>query len=57
MLSEKLEIIETELVEIMDRIDNIIKVDKTLNERQKIDIILARDYIYLGFEKLKEVES
>lgn len=56
MLSERLNDIGTELIEIMDRIETIVKVDKTLNERQKIDIILARDYIYLGFEKLKEVE-
>lgn len=54
MLSEKLEIIENELIEIMDRLEELPK-SETITDREKIDINLARDYIYLGFTKLKEI--
>ena len=57
MLSEKLDTIMTELVEIMDRLEELPKSDKDVTDKQKIDIDLARDYIYLGFTKLKEIQE
>lgn len=45
--------IKIELAEIIDRIESAAK-DKSINQTQRIDMIVARDLIWNGLNKLKE---
>jgi hypothetical protein len=45
--------IRLELIDIMDRIDVIAK-DKTITEQQRTDAIAARDFIYVGYTRVKQ---
>ena len=54
MFTDTVENLKTELVEIMDRIDMAVR-DKSITEHQRVDAILARDYIYIGFTKFKHI--
>lgn len=54
MFVDTIENLKVELIEIMDRIEGSVKTDKGITESQKVDALIARDYIYLGFKKLLE---
>lgn len=54
MFVDTVENLKVELIEIMDRIESSVKTDKGITESQKVDVLIARDYIYLGFKKLLE---
>ena len=56
MFYDTIDNLMTELPEIMDRIESSVK-DKTITSEQRIDAIVARDYIYNGFLKLKSCEK
>lgn len=45
--------IRLELIDIMDRIDAIAK-DKTITDQQRTDAIAARDFIYVGYVRVKQ---
>lgn len=45
--------IRLELIDIMDRIDIIAK-DKTITDQQRTDAIAARDFIYVGYTRIKQ---
>ena len=45
--------IRLELIDIMDRIDVIAK-DKTITDQQRTDAIAARDFIYVGYTRVKQ---
>lgn len=45
--------IRLELIDIMDRIDVITK-DKTITDQQRTDAIAARDFIYVGYTRVKQ---
>ena len=55
MSNETVSNLETELVEIMDRIEGAVKSDKSMTSEQKTTAIVARDYIYIGLKKLGEI--
>ncbi len=42
-----------ELIEIMDRIESLTK-DKTITEQERTDAIAARDFIYVGYTRIKQ---
>ena len=45
--------IRLELIDIMDMIDILAK-DKTITDQQRIDAIAARDFIYVGYTRVKQ---
>ena len=53
MFQEGMYNIRLELIDIMDRIDMISK-DKTITEQQRTDAIAARDFIYVGYVRVKQ---
>ncbi len=53
MFQEGMRNIRLELIDIMDRIDIIAK-DKTITEQQRTDAIAARDFIYVGYVRVKQ---
>jgi len=53
MFQEGMYNIRLELIDIMDRIDVIAK-DKTITEQQRTDAIAARDFIYIGYVRVKQ---
>jgi len=53
MFQEGMYNIRLELIDIMDRIDAIAK-DKTITEQQRTDAIAARDFIYVGYVRVKQ---
>ena len=53
MFQEGMRNIRLELIDIMDRIDVIAK-DKTITEQQRTDAIAARDFIYVGYTRVKQ---
>lgn len=53
MFQEGMRNIRLELIDIMDRIDAIAK-DKTITEQQRTDAIAARDFIYVGYVRVKQ---
>ena len=53
MFQEGMRNIRLELIDIMDRIDVIAK-DKTITEQQRTDAIAARDFIYVGYVRVKQ---
>ena len=53
MFQEGMRNIRLELLDIMDRIDVIAK-DKTITEQQRTDAIAARDFIYVGYTRVKQ---
>lgn len=53
MFQEGMHNIRLELIDIMDRIDAIAK-DKTITEQQRTDAIAARDFIYVGYVRVKQ---
>ena len=53
MFQEGMYNIRLELIDIMDRIDMISK-DKTITEQQRTDAIAARDFIYVGYTRIKQ---
>jgi hypothetical protein len=53
MFQEGMYNIRLELLDIMDRIDVIVK-DKTITEQQRIDATAARDFIYVGYVRVKQ---
>ncbi len=53
MFQEGMYNIRLELIDIMDRIDAIVK-DKTITDQQRTDAIAARDFIYVGFTRVKQ---
>lgn len=54
MFDDTINNLKIELIEILDRIDAASK-DKTITEQQRTDIEAARDFIYIGFTKLKHI--
>ena len=54
MFADTINNLKIELVEIMDRIDAAAK-DKTITEQQRVDAEAARDFIYVGFTRLKHI--
>ena len=53
MFQEGMYNIRLELIDIMDRIDAIAK-DKSITEQQRTDAIAARDFIYVGYVRVKQ---
>ena len=53
MFQEGMYNIRLELIDIMDRIDVIAK-DKTITDQQRTDAIAARDFIYVGYVRVKQ---
>ena len=53
MFQEGMRNIRLELIDIMDRIDVIAK-DKTITDQQRTDAIAARDFIYVGYTRVKQ---
>ena len=53
MFQEGMYNIRLELIDIMDRIDAIAK-DKSITEQQRTDAIAARDFIYVGYTRVKQ---
>ncbi len=53
MFQEGMYNIRLELIDIMDRIDAIAK-DKTITDQQRTDAIAARDFIYVGYTRVKQ---
>ena len=53
MFQEGMYNIRLELIDIMDRIDAIVK-DKTITDQQRTDAIAARDFIYVGYVRVKQ---
>ena len=53
MFQEGMRNIRLELIDIMDRIDAIAK-DKTITDQQRKDAIAARDFIYVGYTRVKQ---
>ena len=53
MFQEGMRNIRLELIDIMDRI-NVISKDKTITEQQRTDAIAARDFIYVGYVRVKQ---
>ena len=53
MFQEGMRNIRLEVIDIMDRIDMISK-DKTITEQQRTDAIAARDFIYVGYVRVKQ---
>lgn len=53
MFQESMRNIRLELIDIMDRIDAIAK-DKTITDQQRTDAIAARDFIYVGYVRVKQ---
>lgn len=53
MFQEGMRNIRFELIDIMDRIDAIAK-DKTITDQQRTDAIAARDFIYVGYTRVKQ---
>ena len=45
--------IRAELIDIMDMIDCAAK-DKSITEEQRVDAIAARDFIYVGYTRVKQ---
>lgn len=45
--------IRVELLEIMDRIESLAK-DKTITEQERTDAIAARDFVYVGYTRIKQ---
>lgn len=54
MFDDTINNLKIELIEILDRIDAASK-DKTITEQQRTDTEAARDFIYIGFTKLKHI--
>lgn len=53
MFQEGIRNIRLELIDIMDMIDTLTK-DKTITDRQRTDAIAARDFIYVGYTRVKQ---
>ena len=53
MFQEGMYNIRLELIDIMDRIDAIAK-DKSITEQHRTDAIAARDFIYVGYVRVKQ---
>lgn len=53
MFEQGMSHIRVELLEIMDRIESFAK-DKTITEQQRTDAIAARDFIYVGYTRVKQ---
>ena len=53
MFTEGMSHIRVELLEIMDRIESLAK-DKTITEQERTDAIAARDFIYVGYTRIKQ---
>lgn len=53
MFKQVVQNFEIELEEIIDRMESVVK-DKTINSSQKINVIVARDFIWNSLNKLKE---
>lgn len=53
MFQEGMYNIRLELIDIMDMIDTLVK-DKTITDQQRTDAIAARDFIYVGFTRIKQ---
>ena len=53
MFQEGMRNIRLELIDIMDMIDTLSK-DKTITDQQRTDAIAARDFIYVGFTRVKQ---
>ena len=53
MFQEGMSHIRIELLEIMDRIESFAK-DKTITDQQRTDAIAARDFIYVGYTRVKQ---
>lgn len=53
MFQEGMRNIRLELIDMMDRIDVIAK-DKTITDQQRTDAIAARDFIYVGYTRVKQ---
>jgi hypothetical protein len=45
--------IRLELIDVMDMIDTLVK-DKTITDQQRTDAIAARDFIYVGYTRVKQ---
>jgi hypothetical protein len=52
MFQEGMRNIRLELINIMDKIDTLVK-DKTITDQQRTDAIAARDFIYVGYTRVK----
>ena len=53
MFTEGMRNIRLELIDIMDMIDELAK-DKTITDQQRTDAIAARDFIYVGYTRVKQ---
>ncbi len=53
MFQETMRNVQLELIEIMDRIEEAAK-DKSITEEQRVDAIAARDFIYVGYTRVKQ---
>ena len=53
MFQEGMRNIRLELIDIMDMIDTLAK-DKTITDQQRTDAIAARDFIYVGYIRVKQ---
>ena len=53
MFQETMRNVRLELIEIMDRIEEAAK-DKSITEEQRVDAIAARDFIYVGYTRVKQ---
>ena len=53
MFLESMTNIKEELVDIMDMIDCTVK-NKTITNQQRTDAIAARDFIYVGYTRVKQ---
>ena len=53
MFQQGMSHIRIELLEIMDRIESLAK-DKTITEQERTDAIAARDFIYVGYKRIKQ---
>ena len=53
MFQETMRNVRLELIEIMDRIEEAAK-DKSITEEQRVDAIAARDFIYIGYTRIKQ---
>ena len=53
MFQEGMRNIRLELIDVMNMIDDLAK-DKTITEQQRTDAIAARDFIYVGYVRVKQ---
>lgn len=52
MSKETLTNVRNELIEIIDRLDSLMD-SNTLSDKENVDVLKGRDYIYLGFVQIK----